>query len=202
MSGKRLAISGLSKPSIKSSASEPRRAWPDLNKRIRSLGISNTPPNERPIPTGQENGTASMPKCDSTSASTSKGGWTSRSSLLMNVMIGVLRARQTSNNRIVCGSTPLAASITMSAASTAVNTRYVSSEKSWWPGVSRRLMTQSWYSICITEEATEIPRCFSISIQSEAACRDALRALTLPAIWIAPANSRIFSVRVVLPASG
>ena len=30
-------------------------------------------------------------------------------------------------------------------------------------------MTQSRYSICITELATEMPRCFSISIQSEVA---------------------------------
>src|SRR5690606_32971853 len=78
----------------------------------------------------------------------------------------------------------------------------LSSEKSWWPGVSSRLITQSRYSICITDEATEIPRCFSISIQSDEAWRLALRALTLPAIWIAPANSNSFSVRVVLPASG
>jgi hypothetical protein len=54
----------------------------------------------------------------------------------------------------------------------------------------------------MTELATEMPRCFSISIQSEVAWRVALRALTLPAIWIAPANSSSFSVRVVLPASG
>src|SRR5262249_32941480 len=42
----------------------------------------------------------------------------------------------------------------------------------------------------------------SISIQSEVAWRDALRALTEPAIWIAPENSSSFSVSVVLPASG
>src|SRR5688500_18268413 len=63
-------------------------------------------------------------------------------------------------------------------------------------------MTQPRYSICMTELATEIPRCFSISIQSEVACREALRAFTLPAMWIAPAKSRSFSVSVVLPASG
>ena len=54
----------------------------------------------------------------------------------------------------------------------------------------------------MTELATEMPRCFSISIQSLVACRLALRALTLPAIWIAPAKSSNFSVSVVLPASG
>src|SRR5512135_1160401 len=63
-------------------------------------------------------------------------------------------------------------------------------------------MTQSRYSICITLEATEMPRCFSISIQSEVAWREALRAFTEPAIWIAPENSSSFSVSVVLPASG
>jgi hypothetical protein len=39
-------------------------------------------------------------------------------------------------------------------------------------------MTQSRYSICITELATEMPRCFSISIQSLVAWRLALRAFT------------------------
>ncbi len=63
-------------------------------------------------------------------------------------------------------------------------------------------MTQSRYSICITLEATEMPRCFSISIQSLVAWRLALRAFTEPAIWIAPENSSSFSVSVVLPASG
>jgi 16S rRNA (cytosine967-C5)-methyltransferase len=47
-----------------------------------------------------------------------------------------------------------------------------------------------------------MPRCFSISIQSDVAWRAALRAFTLPAIWIAPENSSSFSVSVVLPASG
>ena len=34
----------------------------------------------------------------------------------------------------------------------------------------------------MTDEATDMPRCFSISIQSLVAWRAALRALTLPAI--------------------
>jgi hypothetical protein len=46
-----------------------------------------------------------------------------------------------------------------------------------WPGVSSRLMTQSRYSICITELATEMPRCFSISIQSDVAWRAGLARL-------------------------
>jgi hypothetical protein len=36
----------------------------------------------------------------------------------------------------------------------------------------------------------------------DVAWREALRALTEPAIWIAPENSKSFSVSVVLPASG
>src|SRR5690625_1133417 len=54
----------------------------------------------------------------------------------------------------------------------------------------------------MTEEATEIPRCCSISIQSEAAWRWALRDLTLPAIWMAPAKYSRLSGWVVVPASG
>src|SRR5690606_28965297 len=47
-----------------------------------------------------------------------------------------------------------------------------------------------------------MPRSCSSAIQSEVAWRVVLRDLTEPAIWIAPPNSRSFSVRVVLPASG
>ena len=47
-----------------------------------------------------------------------------------------------------------------------------------------------------------MPRCCSKRIQSEVAWRVALRPLTVPAIWMAPPNSRSFSVSVVLPASG
>ncbi|MOA35014.1 hypothetical protein D3C78_1564350 [compost metagenome] len=54
----------------------------------------------------------------------------------------------------------------------------------------------------MTEEVTEMPRCFSISIQSEVAWRAAFEALTAPAVWMAPPYSSSFSVRVVLPASG
>ena len=119
---KRRPISGLDRPSMKSSLSE-RRSWPARNTRMRSRRMSNTPPKALPMPTGHENGTASMPRCPSISDSSSSGSRTSRSILLMKVMMGVLRARQTCSSRMVCGSTPLAASITMSAASTAVSTR-------------------------------------------------------------------------------
>jgi len=54
----------------------------------------------------------------------------------------------------------------------------------------------------MTDDVTEMPRSFSIDIQSESACREALRAFTAPASWMAPPNSSSFSVSVVLPASG
>ena len=47
------------------------------------------------------------------------------------------REEQTLNSFLVCASTPLATSITMTALSTAIRVRYVSSEKSACPGVSR-----------------------------------------------------------------
>ena len=120
----------------------------------------------------------------------------------MKVMIGVSRSRQTSISLIVRSSTPFAQSMTISAESTAVSVRYVSSEKSSWPGVSSRLTMRPSYGNCMTEEVTEMPRCCSSAIQSEVAWRAALRPLTVPASWIAPPNSSSFSVSVVLPASG
>ena len=92
--------------------------------------------------------------------------------------------------------------MTISAESTAVSVRYVSSEKSSWPGVSSRLTMRPSYGNCITDEVTEMPRCCSSAIQSEVAWRAALRPFTVPASWIAPPNSSNFSVSVVLPASG
>ena len=54
----------------------------------------------------------------------------------------------------------------------------------------------------MTDDVIEMPRSCSRRIQSDVACRVALRPLTAPAIWIAPPNSSSFSVSVVLPASG
>ena len=48
----------------------------------------------------------------------------------MKVVIGTSRRRQTSNSFRVCDSIPFAASSTMTAESTAVSVRYVSSLKS------------------------------------------------------------------------
>lgn len=64
------------------------------------------------------------------------------------------------------------------------------------------LMQYPSYSNCSTEEVTEIPLCFSISIQSDTACRAVAFPFTEPARLIAPPYNRNFSVSVVFPASG
>jgi hypothetical protein len=58
------------------------------------------------------------------------------------------------------------------------------------------------YSNCSTELVTEMPRCFSMSIQSDTAWRALCLPLTEPAWLMAPPYSSSFSVSVVLPASG
>ena len=76
-----------------------------------------------PMPIGQVIGAHWMPSTVSISSSSSIGSRPSRSSLLMKVMIGVSRRRQTSSSLIVCASTPLAESMTITAESTAVSVR-------------------------------------------------------------------------------
>jgi hypothetical protein len=77
----------------------------------------------RPMPMGHVAGAQVMPSTRSISSSSSTGSRPSRSSLLMKVMIGVSRRRQTSISLMVRSSTPLAQSITISAESTAVSVR-------------------------------------------------------------------------------
>ncbi len=81
---------------------------------------------------------------------------------------------------------PLATSSTMTAASAAARTRYVSSEKSRCPGVSSRFSTWSWYGNCRTVDVIEMPRFCSIAIQSDVARRRSPLARTAPASWSAP----------------
>ncbi|MOA46025.1 hypothetical protein D3C78_1684850 [compost metagenome] len=75
------------------------------------------------MPIGQVIGAQRIFSTLSTSSSSSSESRTSRSYLFMKVTIGVLRRRQTLSSLMVCSSTPLAASITISALSTAVSTR-------------------------------------------------------------------------------
>ena len=61
-----------------------------------------------------------------------------------------------------------------------VRVRYMSSLKSWCPGVSSRLKASPSCSKLITAEDTEIPRSRSTAIQSERTRRRSPRAFTSP----------------------
>ena len=75
------------------------------------------------MPIGQVTGDTDRPSTFSISSISSMGARPSRSSLLMKVMIGVSRSRQTSISLMVRASTPLAQSMTISAESTADKVR-------------------------------------------------------------------------------
>ena len=76
-----------------------------------------------PEPTGQLMGAQGMPRTFSISSSSSSGGRPRRSILLMKVVIGTPRIRQTWNSLIVWGSTPLTLSMSMTAESAAARVR-------------------------------------------------------------------------------
>ena len=165
-----LSSAGSSMPDTVSVTMDAPWSLFSLSKSITLLvSLSYTPSKSPSVPIGQLMGTDLMPSTFSSSSMRSNGFLVARSILFMNVNIGIPRLRQTWKSLIVCASTPFAPSSTMTAASAAQRVRYVSSEKSWCPGVSRILMWQPSNSNCITEDVTEIPRFFSISIQSEVA---------------------------------
>ena len=121
-SGKSSSRRGLARPSM-SSASSLTRSSPGVKRIRRSSSSEYTPRKVLPMPIGQVTGAQSSLSTLSISPSSSIGSRTSRSILLTKVMMGVLRRRQTSSSLMVWASTPLAASITITAASTAVSTR-------------------------------------------------------------------------------
>ena len=75
------------------------------------------------MPIGQLAGVTSSWRSCAISSSSSNGSRPSRSILLMNVAIGTSRSRHTSNSLRVWLSMPFAASITITAESTAVSVR-------------------------------------------------------------------------------
>ncbi len=75
------------------------------------------------MPIGHEAGVTASARVLSISSISSSGSRASRSSLLMKVTIGTSRRRQTSKSLRVWASIPLAASITITAESTAVRVR-------------------------------------------------------------------------------
>jgi hypothetical protein len=82
------------------------------------------PPGSAPrAVTGHVTGVGRSPICSSMSSMIASGSGAGRSILLTKAMIGVPRRLQTSNSLSVCGSTPRAASSTITAASTPDSTR-------------------------------------------------------------------------------
>jgi len=81
------------------------------------------PTNSFARPTGQVSGAVSSANACDTSSSSANGSCASRSNLLTKVRIGMSRRRQISNSFLVRSSMPFAASITITAQSTAVSVR-------------------------------------------------------------------------------
>ena len=72
---------------------------------------------------GQLMGQVWIPRTSSISLISSKGSLASRSILLINVKIGIWRITQTLNSLMVCASTPLEPSMTITAESAAIRVR-------------------------------------------------------------------------------
>ena len=75
------------------------------------------------MPTGQVSGVGRSPISFSISSISSRASCPGRSHLLTTVITGMRRCRHTWKSFSVCGSSPLAASTSITAASTAASTR-------------------------------------------------------------------------------
>ena len=167
-----------------------------------SFAASYTPRNRSPSPMGNVRTAVSRLNSAEISSSTSQGDIAGRSSLFTKVNTGRFDRRATPKSFRVCGSRPLPPSTSMTALSAALSVRYVSSEKSAWPGVSIKLMRAPPYSKVKQVDDMEMPRSFSMARKSDVESRPFARALTMPACWIASPYNSSFSVSVVFPASG
>ena len=96
---------------------------PAINREMVFVLRSYTPLKFFPEPIGQFTGQVRIPSTFSIWSINSNGSIASRSILLINVKIGIPRMTQTLNNLIVCASTPLEPSITITAESAAINVR-------------------------------------------------------------------------------
>ncbi len=93
-------------------------------KRMKSPDERSRTPRKSPaMPTGQVSGVGSRPVRSRISSMSCRASRPGRSHLLTTVITGIPRCRQTSNSFIVCGSSPLAASSSITALSTAASTR-------------------------------------------------------------------------------
>src|ERR1700687_5416201 len=96
-----------------------------------------------------------------------------------------------------CGSTPATASKTATAPSRTRRLRSTSTVKSTCPGVSMMLIAWSRHWAVVAADVIVIPRSFSWTIQSMVEAP----SWTSPILWMRPAEKRMRSVVVVLPAS-
>ena len=190
-------------PSSAAMALWPMRVVARRRRRTRRCKDRSTPLKFSPMPAGHTMGAVSIWSWSEISSSSSKGSRASRSILLMKVMMGMSRRRQTSNSLRVWVSMPLAASITITArigggqGAVGVFGKILMARRV--QQVEHRVLDTRRSS---PREVTEMPRSCSIFIQSDLARRASPRALTRPAAWIAPPSSSRCSVSVVLPASG
>mmetsp|Transcript_5583 Transcript_5583/g.10557 ORF Transcript_5583/g.10557 Transcript_5583/m.10557 type:complete len:206 (-) Transcript_5583:504-1121(-) len=135
--------SGSSKAMVGRLVALPVRS-PRSNKCTVRSERSRTPWNSAPSPMGHTTGKHVSPNSFSIWSMSSRGSRLGRSSLLQKVKMGSLERRQTSRSLRVCGSSPLAASMRHTALSQAAKVRYVSSLKSWCPGVSSKFILLPW----------------------------------------------------------
>ena len=169
---------------------------------------SSTPLKSPAMPTGQVSGVGVSPMRRGSRPSARVASRPGRSHLLITVMIGMRRCRHTWNSLSVCGSRPLAASISITAAvDGGEHPVGVLGEVGVAGGVEQvddagRCRPGCVYGNCSAVEVIEMPRAFSISIQSETVARRPALPWIAPASVITLACSARASVSVDLPASG
>ena len=120
-----------------------------------------------------------------------------RSTLFMNISVGMRSRASASNTISVWACTPSAADTTSIAASSAHSERSTSKLKSAWPGVSISVTCRPAWLNAIAAARTDMPRVRSIGRVSVCA----VPLSTLPSVRIACAWYSMRSVSVVLPAS-
>ena len=102
-----------------------RESYDDAKERLMERFNLSEMPSSFHVPVLRHMQTAILLTCnlENSSSSRSKGSLDSRSILLINVKIGIWRIAQTLNSFRVCGSTPFAPSMTMTAESAAMSVR-------------------------------------------------------------------------------
>ncbi len=120
-----------------------------------------------------------------------------RSTLFINMIVGICSRCSVLNSNFVCACIPSFADITSIAPSSILKVRSTSAIKSMCPGVSMILIFVLSQITDVVEALTVIPLRFSISIESVIV----LPSSTLPHSSVAPLKKSKFSVMEVFPAS-